>query len=306
MTLNASRALVLASFLGDSLSLGAHWIYNTTEIAESIGRVDRLLPPPPGSFHAGKGAGEFTHYGDQTLLLLRVLATSKGFDLQAFSRAWQDFLASYQGYFDGATKNTLAGYQKGLGPEEAGSSSNDLAGAGRIAPLVSLLQDKEDELVAAVRAQTHMTHRDPVVVDSAEFFARATLMVLQGDAPVSALEKAAGRGYEHLPARDWLDKGLQSADQETVPAIAGFGKTCHVPHAFPGTVQIIARHEKDFKEGLIQNVMAGGDSAARGLLAGMVLGAHHGLEAIPSDWLDSLKARQEIETLLNELPGPGA
>jgi len=306
MTVDTSRAMVLASFLGDSLSLGAHWIYNTAEIAEQIGRVERLLPPPQGSFHSPKGAGEFTHYGDQALLLLRVLAQSNGFHLQAFSQAWQDFFASYQGYFDGATKNTLAGYRKGLGPEEAGSNSNDLAGAGRIAPLVHLLQDREDELLSAARTQTHMTHRDPVVLDSAEFFARTALLVLQGHSPVKAMEKSAGQGYEHLPAREWLDRGLQSADQETVPAIAGFGKTCHVPHAFPGTVQIIARYEQDFKEGLIQNVMAGGDSAARGLLAGMVLGAYHGLGAIPRDWLDNLKARQEIESLLDTLSGPRA
>jgi len=130
MMSDASRAMVLASFLGDSLALGAHWIYNTKDIAQRFGRVDRLLAPQPDSFHAPKGAGEFTHYGDQTLVLLRVLAQSRGFDLQAFSRAWQDFFAAYSGYFDRATKNTLIGYKKGLGPEEAGSSSNDLAGAG--------------------------------------------------------------------------------------------------------------------------------------------------------------------------------
>ncbi len=303
MMSDASRAMVLASFLGDSLALGAHWIYNTKDIAQRFGRVDRLLAPQPDSFHAPKGAGEFTHYGDQTLVLLRVLAQSRGFDLQAFSRAWQDFFAAYSGYFDGATKNTLIGYKKGLGPEEAGSSSNDLAGAGRIAPLVCLLQDREDELVSAARAQTSMTHKDPLVVDSAEFFARTTLLVLQGQAPVAALEQAASRDYGHLPAREWLEKGFQSADQETVPAIAGFGKTCHAPHAFPGTVQIIARFEQDLQEGLVQNVMAGGDSAARGLLAGMVLGAYHGQEAIPGNWLDALKARQEIESLLDEISG---
>ncbi len=303
MRSEATWAMVMASFLGDSLSLGAHWIYSTTDIAERIGRVDRLLAPQPDSFHASKKAGEFTHYGDQTLVLLRVLAETGGFDLQAFSRSWQAFFADSKGYFDGATKNTLAGYRKGLGPEEAGSSSNDLAGAGRIAPLVFLLQDREEDLVAAARAQTRMTHQDPVVVDSAEFFARTTLLVLQGQSPVAALKQAADRKYAHLQARDWLDRGLQSAGQDTVPAIAGFGKTCHVPHAFPGTVQIIARHEQDLKEGLVQNVMAGGDSAARGLLVGMVLGAHHGMEAIPREWLTELKAGQEIESLLGTISG---
>jgi ADP-ribosylglycohydrolase len=86
-----------------------------------------------------------------------------------------------------------------------------------------------------------------------------------------------------------------------VEAIQELGKTCHAPHAFPGTVQLIARHEDDLPEALIQCVMAGGDSAARGMLVGMVLGAYQGMEAIPEQWMQDLQARQEIDELLNKL-----
>ena len=47
--------------------------------------------------------------------------------------------------------------------------------------------------------------------------------------------------------------------------------------------------------------MAGGDSAARGLLTGMILGAHLGLDAIPKDWLSDLKKHEHIVALLNTL-----
>ena len=57
MTDNA-QAMVLASLAADALALGAHWIYDTDKIAREIGRVERLLPPPPGSYHAGKGRGD--------------------------------------------------------------------------------------------------------------------------------------------------------------------------------------------------------------------------------------------------------
>jgi ADP-ribosylglycohydrolase len=50
------------------------------------------------------------------------------------------------------------------------------------------------------------------------------------------------------------------------------------------------------------NVMAGGDSAGRGLLAGMVLGAWGGHSAIPERWLSDLAAADEINRLLASIP----
>jgi hypothetical protein len=49
-----------------------------------------------------------------------------------------------------------------------------------------------------------------------------------------------------------------------------------VAAAFPATVHLIAKFEDRLEEGMIENVMAGGDSAGRGLLADLVLGAHGG------------------------------
>jgi ADP-ribosylglycohydrolase len=45
---------------------------------------------------------------------------------------------------------------------------------------------------------------------------------------------------------------------------------------------------------LVENVMVGGDSAARGLVLGMILGAHHGVGAIRNDWMDGLVARRRV------------
>lgn len=65
-----SRDLILPSFLADALSLGPHWIYDAEELKNfypgGLNEYDR----PRSSYHAGKSAGDFTHYGDQTLAVI--------------------------------------------------------------------------------------------------------------------------------------------------------------------------------------------------------------------------------------------
>ena len=67
-------------------------------------------------------------------------------------------------------------------------------------------------------------------------------------------------------------------------------------------VHLIAKYEHDLKEALVQSVMAGGDSAARGMLVGMVLGAYLGPESLPKAWISELVRREHIEALLDQIP----
>jgi ADP-ribosylglycohydrolase len=79
------------------------------------------------------------------------------------------------------------------------------------------------------------------------------------------------------------------------------GQMCEIQAAFPAVIHLITKYEDNLKKGLVENIMAGGDSAGRGLTVGMVLGAHLGLDAIPSKWLSDLKAYQEIMGLMDQI-----
>jgi ADP-ribosylglycohydrolase len=92
-----------------------------------------------------------------------------------------------------------------------------------------------------------------------------------------------------------------SIQADTREAIAEFGQMCEIDAAFPATIHLIMKYENDFKQGMIENVMAGGDSAGRGLLVGMVLGAHAGMEAIPEKWLKELTRHDRIAEALEKL-----
>ncbi len=295
---NHGKAMVLAAFAADALALGAHWIYDTEVISKRFGRIEAFLKPGADSYHSTKEKGMFTHYGDQTQVLLESLAEKRGFDLSDFSTRWRTLFEDYNGYVDQATRGTLSRYAAGSTHEDPGSLSDDLSGASRIAPLVYAYRNDLDTLVGCAKAQTRMTHSDPLTIDSAEFFARVAWLVLQGTSPAEAMNLIVQEHFSNSPMSGWVKNGLASTARDSVQSIAAFGQTCHTPEAFPGAVHLIARYENDLKEALIQSVMAGGDNAARGMVVGMVLGAYLGPSALPRPWLDDLQEKDRILGLL--------
>ncbi len=296
-----AKGMVMGSFAGDSLALGVHWIYDTTAIDKTFGRVEHYLKPLKQSYHPTKELGEFTHYGDQTLVLLESLSSSGGFSLTDFARKWQALFDRYTGYFDEATKMTLQNFGSGKGPADSGSRSTDLGGAARIAPLVFACRKDLETLVTSARAQTAMTHNTPQVLDGAEFLARVAHRVLQGHAPVDSMKQVVAESFASTPLAALVEEGMEASGEESRRAILEFGQSCEFDAALPSAVQLITRYENDLREALIQNVMAGGDSAARGLVVGMVLGAHVGMEGIPRPWIEDLRQAGRILELLDKL-----
>mgnify|MGYP001192830074 CR=1 FL=1 len=296
-----AKAMVMASFVADSLALGVHWVYNSHVIDRKFGRVEHLEKPLGKAYHGTKDAGDFTHYGDQTVVLLESVADGSGFELSRFSQKWRSFFEGYTGYFDNATKETLGNFAAGSRPEASGSGSTDLAGASRIAPIVYMYREDRETMIAASRTQTAMSHNNPLVVESAEFFARVLWHVLRGDAPTEAMKRVCGEELKDDAIGEWVGAGIKSTGVDTRSAIAGFGQACEIEMALPSTVHLIAKYENDLKASLVENVMAGGDSASRGMLAGMVLGAHLGYGAIPEIWLRELNKARRIAELLNRI-----
>ncbi len=296
-----ARAMIMASFAADSLALGAHWIYSTGKISRDFGRIETFLTPGADSYHPTKKQGEFTHYGDQAVVLLESLAHKGRFEPEDFSQRWRQFFRDYTGYFDQATKDTLKNISLGTDPLQAGSSSNDISGAARIAPVIYCLRNDGVELIKAVRTQTALTHTDPLTIDASEFFARVVLRTLEGNGVMPSIEEVSRTYPEGSLIRLLVKKGMDSCGEESVQAVKSFGQDCHAPDALPAVIHLVCRYEKDLKEALIQNVMAGGDSAARGMASGMILGAHLGMDSLPPEWMDGMKKANEINNLLDRI-----
>lgn len=294
-----ARDFILPSFFGDALALGPHWIYDDTKITGLYPGGIREYDDPRSSYHPGKSAGNLTHLGDQTLALLGSLAHHGG-SLAAWPedwRAWAERIREDKSsYFDGATRGTLENLAAG---RKQPSDSSDLAGAARIAPLFAVHGDIAP-LVAAARAQTALTHGDARVIDAAEFFARAAFAIGEGAEIAEAFEESAFFPYSALPASDWLMAARHASSDLTQHATA-LGLGCDIEGAFPITLALAIFHEEDPVEALSANAMLGGDSGARGLLLGLLMGARHGADAFPANWTDDLKAHETIDRDLERL-----
>ena len=296
--------ITLGSLIGDSLALGPHWIYDQREISEKLGRVTKYHPPM-AKYHPGKAAGDFTHYGDQELVLLRSLVANGGFGLDAFAADWRAYWEDPAtiSYRDGATKATLANLQGGAAPAHAASPSHDMAGAARGGPLFLLKWDDEADLIAAARALAGFTHGDPAVIEAADFFTRVALAMRAGKSTKVALQKTMELGCWSAIPEAWLDKALESADSGLTDAAAldAHGLSCSVEDAFPGICHLLLRHPQDPAVALMENATAGGDSAARGMILGMIHGAAFPVADWPAEWLDGLRARDEVMELIGKL-----
>lgn len=288
------KALLYGAFLGDSLALGAHWIYNTRVIDKKAGRITELMAPVAGSYHPHRGGGDFTHYGDQMLFFLNHRKNRGNLDVPAYLSEWQAFFEAYDGYKDGAMKGTSQIVVNHPGVLR-GSDAHDLAGIFYV-PVLRAAAGEGEDLSEVVEAAVRMTHDNDQVVAAAHFLDGVLQSVLAGKDPGSAMEEAA----RHLPESlaPLVRKGLESAGKDSRITIGEFGQACGVEQGLAGAVHLIASYPDNLEEALIENTMAGGDSAARGIFAGAVLGAALGPAALPSRWLAALKARDKIEGLL--------
>ncbi len=263
-----TRNYFQAALVADALSLGSHWVYNQGKLARLYPDGVTALTDPGSSYHPKRKAGQLTHYGDQMVLLKNSLENGT-YDDAKWAADWVKGMTGYDGYLDGASKETLAS------DGASASSSNDLAGASRLAPILDL-KLSPTEKIAAARAQTSLTHGDAGVVDSAEFFVRAVLAVEEGASFQEAFQSAASEGnYAQLKTSDHLDTAI-AAGPDYLAVGTEMGLTCHTPEAFPLALYLTLREGATYATAMSENALAGGDTSARAMLIALLFEARDG------------------------------
>lgn len=272
------RDMVFSSLIADAYCLGSHWIYDEEQLRTLNVNWDSLNKAC-AIWHKGKSAGEFTHYGDQTYWFYKFLENKERFYINEYIQHWYTKMSVYDGYIDGATKDTMKNMDEGqLVP--CGSNSHDLSIVSRIIPLLLVSKDKEEFLIH-VEDFVKSTHNDASVLEVAKFFAMLLLEVLNGKDILTSIEDLKEKFSYTI--QDWITSGLASKNEVTFDAIRRFGPACTTDGAFPGVIHLLAKYS-NFKEAMIANAKAGGDSSSRAMMLAPLMTLQYGMNKIPAEW----------------------
>jgi ADP-ribosylglycohydrolase/fructose-1,6-bisphosphatase/inositol monophosphatase family enzyme len=232
-------------------------------------------------------AGQPTDDSEMALLLARTLARDGRFDPEAIREVYRAWMES--GPFDiGGT--TEAGL---LGRHNPASQAN--GSLMRVSPLGLWGHAlPADELARVARVESALTHPHAACADaSAAFVVALAHAVHTGDGAAA-----------HAAALDWVT--ASGADRSVAAALER--AQGEPPAEFTrqmGWVLIAlqngfyqALHAPSLEEGVVATVMAGGDTDTNAAVAGALLGAIHGRDAIPLQW-------RRMVLSCHPLPGTG-
>lgn len=280
-------------------------------------------------YHPGQKKGDQTDYGEYNLLMLEHAATrghrGGAIALDALVPQWKDRMTSgtWGAWMCTQTKQTLQQVMAGLPHSALGGNSNAMAMRSAVA-----VAAMGSEAEAAAAARTMMfTHRSEEALSGGEFFTRVAWKVaMDGISPREAMDKVAAQMGGWI--RKQVDKGIRKFEEAIDPsrplsreeyvddlAMTSMarlwdvgktepikvGKASPTEGTLPSSVYIILKYMDDFAAAAKANAMVGGDNASRAVAIGMVLGAYHGVEAIPSELRKGLNAWGKTEKLLDQV-----
>ncbi|MFT3771381.1 MAG: inositol monophosphatase family protein [Minicystis sp.] len=252
-------------------------------------------------------AGQPTDDSEMALLLARSITKHGGYDPAAALDAYAHWYQS--GPFDIGGTTIAALRPAAASPREERLSvvaevalveSQANGSMMRASPLGILGALRPVEAARWAREDSALTHPNPVCREAcAAYVAAIAAAIGTGAGPVEAWEAAraeAARGGEaavieaienarHAPParfdvnQGWVKTALQNA----------FYRLLHAP---------------SLEEGVIATVMAGGDTDTNGAIAGALLGAVHGRDAVPARWRRAVLTCRPLQAVGAKQPRP--
>jgi ADP-ribosyl-[dinitrogen reductase] hydrolase len=272
----ADRAI--ASYLGLAIgdALGSTVEFMTPrEIAAKFGTHDKLV----GGGWLHLKPGQVTDDTTMSLALGESIIAQGRVDELSAAQAFDAWMRAKPVDIGNTVRRNLLQFRK-TGEPHAPYSDHD-AGNGaamRVLPVaLATLDQSEDAVRAACRAQAHVTHHCALSDAACE-----TLVLMVQDALQGATKNDLLHRHAHPLAAQFPQFKFRAIKQSANPS--GY---------IVDTIQAVFQSffdTDDFRDCLIDVVNRGGDADTTGAIAGMLAGALYGLEEIPAEWLKGLDA----------------
>lgn len=237
------------------------------------------------------------------------------------------------GYINGGSRRTLQALgtnpsAKGDARKALAADVNCLMAATHFLPLF-LVSANEEQLVADAVSTVFISHKNPDPVAAAEFLCRTLYRIIHLEMPLADALRSAAAVQAHPLITKWLGDAQAKVLEAQDPASALFkeefvddiaitsmsrlwdigktepikiGKASPTEGALPSALYFSLKYQKDMEAGLIANANCGGDSAARGIVIGMLLGALPGNSLGSTHrWVSGLNAMSRVQVLMDAL-----
>ena len=270
--LERAQGCLLGQVIGDSLGSLVEF--------KSAGEIARLFPGGVRSLADGGVyhtiAGQPTDDSEMALALARCLVSNKAFLPDKVLDAYREWMTTRPVDIGTTTERGLLGLH--------GTESESNGSLMRVSPLGVWAAGDPARAAAAARADSALTHKNPVCVEACAGYAAA---IAAGIAGASREEmREAALAHSRGKAREAIERGNPPTDfmaRMGWVLVALQNAFFHLSHS-------------NFEEALIATVVQGGDTDTNAAICGALLGAALGKQAIPPRWvLPVLACRSTVD-----------
>ena len=218
-------------------------------------------------------AGQPTDDSELALCLARSMVTSGGFDRTA---AWQAYVEWRDSHPFDMGITTRQGLSTGSPPDPGRHSDSQANGAlMRCSPLALAGWNDVAAVMEWSDQDASITHPNPVCLAANRAYLRGMVAGLNGADPGQMLEKALEGSDGSVRAA--LERAQEEPPEDFVDKMGWV--LIALQNAF---YQLL--HAPTLEQGVVDTVRSGGDTDTNGCIAGALLGAVYGLQAIPEQW----------------------
>ena len=273
-TLSRAQGCLLGQLAGDSLG-GLVEFQSPQEIRQMY---------PNGVRHLKDGgtwdtiAGQPTDDSEMALMLARTLTKQRCYDVEEARKAYIFWLNSAP--FD--CGNTVSSALRGR-PNRESQANGALM---RISPLgIFGCHYGLDRVFEYAMADAALTHPHPVCLQVNALFAMAVAQAIGARKGAKELYQQIKDWAREMPVDSRLTKAIRDAAKS--PPADYLHQQGWVIIAFQNALWQLL-HAVSLEDGVVDTVMRGGDTDTNAAIAGALLGAVHGRNAIPIRWIDKL------------------